>query len=221
MMRQRVGKWLATIAGALATLTAASTVFAHVVVIPDNPTPPTAGAWEQYTMRVPCERTDPTVKIVLKMPQGVQFDDYEPVPGWTVSTSQTGGSQIVTWQATGNGISPGQFMEFPFIASNPSTPGDVAWDAYQYYKDGTIVTWTGPTGSATPHSITQIVSADGTAPVISNARSGSTSSTTDANAPTWSAGWTMADTIILTVSIVSILLSGLALAFALRKDSAK
>ncbi|TDY45300.1 uncharacterized protein YcnI [Alicyclobacillus sacchari] len=220
-MRQSLKQLLAATGGALGTMAAASTVLAHVVVIPVNPTPPTAGAWEQYTMRVPCERTDPTVKIVLKIPQGVQFDDYEPIPGWTVSTSQTGGSQIVTWQATGNGIAPGQFMQFPFIASNPSTPGNIAWDAYQYYKDGTIVTWTGPTGSATPHSVTQILSASPATSATSDTTPAGTSGVSAPAAPTWSAGWTMADTVILTVSIVSILLSGLALAFALRRDNAR
>ncbi|WP_051404801.1 hypothetical protein [Bacillus cihuensis] len=34
--------------------------------------------------------------------------------------------------------------------------GKAAWDAYQYYKDGSVVEWTGDKGSNLPHSITSI-----------------------------------------------------------------
>ena len=34
-----------------------------------------------------------------------------------------------------------------------------AWNAYQYYKDGTIVEWTGDDDADTPHAITSIVDA--------------------------------------------------------------
>ena len=40
------------------------------------------------------------------------------------------------------GILPGQFQRFTFVAKNP-IKNKIAWDAYQQYKDGEIVEWTG------------------------------------------------------------------------------
>lgn len=165
-------------------------------------------------MRVPCEKTDPTTKIVLKLPSDVALEQYEAVPGWRVTTGKAGSQNIVTWQAKGAGIQPGQFQEFSFMAKNPSKPTTIDWDAYQYYKDGSIVTWTGEPGSSTPHSVTNIVSA---AP-----GSTATSAVTpqQVTATPNGLGWTTADTLVLTVAVVAILLSGLALGFSL-KDSKK
>lgn len=202
---------LLTIGSGLATLSITSSVFAHVVVTPAQAT---VSAWQEYTMRVPCEKTDPTTKVVLKVPSDVQFQQYEPVAGWTVKTQKSGTSELVTWQTTGPGIQPGQFMEFPFIATNPKQPTTIDWDAYQYYKDGTIVEWTGAANSATPHSMTQITTASAAQSTTSTTPAASDTQTT--SPPTYSLGWTTADTWVLTVSIVAILLSGLAIAFSLR-----
>ncbi|MBC1248244.1 DUF1775 domain-containing protein, partial [Listeria booriae] len=57
----------------------------------------------------------------------------------------------------GNGIEKGQFQRFSFIAKNPSEEGDVAWNAYQYYEDGSIVEWVGAEDSETPHATTKIL----------------------------------------------------------------
>ncbi|GMA50850.1 hypothetical protein GCM10025857_22070 [Alicyclobacillus contaminans] len=130
---------------------------AHVTVWPKQST---VGAWEKYTVRVPTEKEIPTVKVVLKMPKGITFEQYEAVPGWTVAEQKDSQGQVisVTWTAIAGGIAPGQFAEFSFIAANPKTPEAAAWDAFQYYKDGSIVEWTGAPSSQTPHSITQILS---------------------------------------------------------------
>jgi uncharacterized protein YcnI len=134
---------------------------AHVTVWPKTSS---VGAWEKYTMRVPTEKDVPTTKIVLRLPAGVEFESYEPVPGWTCTVQAPAGgkSGTVTWKATGAGILPGQFQEFSFVAKNPDKAGSLAWDAYQYYKDGSVVEWTGAEGSQTPHSITQITTASPT-----------------------------------------------------------
>jgi uncharacterized protein YcnI len=144
-----------TAVGAAAMMLWVGVASAHVTVWPQTSTP---GAWEKYTMRVPTERSDPTVKVVLKIPCGVELEQYEPVAGWKFSEQKNSAGDVVTatWTATNGGIQPGQFLEFPFVAKNPSHTGQVAWNAYQYYKDGTIVEWTGKPGSNTPHSITTI-----------------------------------------------------------------
>ncbi|ANB57767.1 hypothetical protein GFC29_497 [Anoxybacillus sp. B7M1] len=42
------------------------------------------------------------------------------------------------------------------MAKNPEQEGILAWDAYQYYKDGSVVEWTGDESSQPPHSVTEI-----------------------------------------------------------------
>ncbi|MCL6637022.1 MAG: YcnI family protein [Alicyclobacillus sp.] len=156
---RRCLSWLAGIL--LASAWTASTAWAHVVVTPATST---ANAWEQYTMRVPTEKPQPTVKVVLTIPAGATFEQYEPLPGWTVSEQKdsTGRITTVIWTATNGGIAPGQFQDFHFIAKNPTQPGPLAWNAFQQYQDGTIVEWTGAPGTDTPHSITQVLAAAST-----------------------------------------------------------
>ncbi len=148
--------FMATVVACLGFSTAVAS--AHVTVWPKTSA---VNAWEKYTMRVPTEKDVPTTKIVLKIPAGVEFESYEPVAGWKCSVQAPAGGKAgtVTWTATGAGILPGQFQEFSFVAKNPANAGSVAWDAYQYYKDGSVVEWTGDEGSQEPHSITQITTA--------------------------------------------------------------
>ncbi|MCL6592679.1 MAG: DUF1775 domain-containing protein [Alicyclobacillus sp.] len=162
----RLNLWLqrscSLLAGVLAALALSiAPVWAHVVVLPASSP---AGAWEQYTMRVPTEKPQPTVKVVLTVPAGVTFEQYQPVPGWTVSEQKDSSGRITTvvWTATAGGIAPGQFQTFSFTAKNPSEPGNLAWNAFQQYQDGTIVEWTGAPGSDTPHSITHLLATDTT-----------------------------------------------------------
>ncbi|OWA37975.1 hypothetical protein B9G55_06945 [Saccharibacillus sp. O16] len=137
----------------------AAVASAHVSVLPKEST---IGAWETYTMKVPVEKDVNTNKVVLKMPKGVEFQQYEPIPGWKTTVDEAAGT--VTWQAQGDGIAAGQFQRFTFVAKNPEQPGEAAWDAFQYYADGSIVEWTGDESADTPHSITTIgAEASGTA----------------------------------------------------------
>lgn len=129
---------------------------AHVTVNPKESAP---GAWETYTVKVPTEKEIPTTKVTLKIPSKFEFESYQPVQGWTFNETKDSSGKVtsVTWSATKDGILPGQFQQFVFVVKNPDTPVDGAWDAYQYYKDGSIVEWTGDEGAATPHSITKLV----------------------------------------------------------------
>ncbi|MCQ4085302.1 YcnI family protein [Saccharibacillus sp. JS10] len=134
----------------------ATVASAHVTVLPKESA---TGAWETYTMKVPVEKDVNTNKVVLKMPEGVEFQQYEPIPGWTTTVDESAGT--VTWEAEGDGIGAGQFQRFTFVAKNPAAEGEVAWDAFQYYTDGSIVEWTGDENAATPHSMTMIGAAAG------------------------------------------------------------
>lgn len=129
---------------------------AHVSVTPKTST---TGSWETYTVKVPVEKNTATTKFILKMPSGVEFMSYQPVSGWNLTTQkdENGKVKSITFEALDKGILPGQFQQFVFVAKNPDQPIDAAWDAYQYYKDGTIVEWTGDEKAQSPHSITNIV----------------------------------------------------------------
>src|ERR1700730_14836212 len=159
MMRNQSAKWTSVVVTALAsTVLYTGIASAHVVVVPSTSN---TGAWEKYTAKVPDERNKPTGKVTLKIPSGLEFEQYEPVPGWAFSLEKdsSGHTTTITWTTTADGILPGQFQEFNFVAKNPKTASKAAWDAFQYYKDGTIVEWTGAEGSKTPHSFTVISNA--------------------------------------------------------------
>ncbi|WP_433945238.1 YcnI family copper-binding membrane protein [Paenibacillus sp. SN-8-1] len=161
-MRQALSKLTAVFSAAIAgTLLFAGLASAHVTVKPSTSKP---SAYETYTIKIPVEKDIPTVKVAIKVPAGVDFKNYQPVPGWKVETAKDNAGRIttVTWAAEGdNGIEPGQFQQFNFVAKNPDKDTTIAWDAYQYYKDGSIVEWTGDGGDS-PHSVTT-VSASGDA----------------------------------------------------------
>ena len=131
---------------------------AHVSVQPAASTP---SAWETYTIKVPVEKDIPTTKVVIKIPDGVTFVNYQQVAEWEVTLDKGSSNtvQTVSWTATGEGILAGQFQQFTFVAKNPESETDIAWDAFQYYKDGSIVEWNGKEGSATPHSVTKVSTA--------------------------------------------------------------
>lgn len=134
----------------------ASVASAHVTVVPNQST---TGAWETYTVKVPVEKDVPTTKITIKAPAGVEIKSYQPVPGWKYSDEKDAKGLVksFTFEATGEGILSGQFQQFTFVGKNPDNATKAAWDAFQYYKDGSIVEWTGDEGSQSPHSITDIV----------------------------------------------------------------
>ncbi|MGX9136074.1 YcnI family copper-binding membrane protein [Rummeliibacillus sp. JY-2-4R] len=155
-MKNVLKKWsVGVMSSGLALMIFAGTASAHVSVKPDVSQP---GAWETYTMKVPVEKAVNTTKVTLKVPEGAEFESYQPIAGWDVSLDKdaAGKTKTVTWKATGAGIAEGQFQQFSFVAKNPEKETEAVWDAYQYYKDGTVVEWTGDESADTPHAITKI-----------------------------------------------------------------
>ncbi|MGG2995230.1 YcnI family protein [Paenibacillus macerans] len=147
--------WFAVASAAAATLLFAGVASAHVTVSPGASAP---GAWQTYTIKVPVEKDIPTVKVALKIPDGVEFKQYRPIPDWGVELTKNdaGAVTAVTWSAEDGGIGPGEFQQFDFVAKNPDKAAEVAWDAFQYYSDGSVVEWTGGEGADYPHSLTVI-----------------------------------------------------------------
>lgn len=188
-----------------------SVASAHVSVLPNTST---TGAWETYTVKVPVEKEVPTTKLTIKAPSGVEIMSYQPVPGWnyTADKDTSGKVKSFTFEATGEGILPGQFQQFTFVAKNPDKASQIAWDAFQYYKDGSIVEWTGDESAKTPHSITDIVAGTSTDDhhedqAASEDTKPEATKTTDVTTP----NTVQSNTLPLVLSIVSVLLSLVAL----------
>ncbi|MEH7548930.1 MULTISPECIES: YcnI family copper-binding membrane protein [Bacillaceae] len=188
-----------------------SVASAHVTVMPKTST---TGAWETYTVKVPVEKEVPTTKFTLKAPAGVEIMSYQPVTGWnyTADKDTSGKVKSFTFEATGEGILPGQFQQFTFVAKNPDKAADIAWDAFQYYKDGSIVEWTGDESAKTPHSITAIVAGASTDDHHDQAATEDTKTV-----ETKAANTEQSNSLPLILSIVSVVLSLAALVFAIRK----
>ncbi|MGE7762753.1 YcnI family protein [Peribacillus sp. NPDC097895] len=193
---------------------------AHVTVKPSSSAPE---AWETYTIKVPVEKETATTKVTLKIPEGVTFESYQPVPGWKVTTEDKDGHvTTVTWAATDEGIATGQFQQFSFVAQNPKEETNVAWNAFQYYEDGEIVEWSGDEGSDLPHSVTEISlapKADAESTDHGHKDEADTDDTkaTDSSKDTAQTEDDSNETLIITLSVISLILSIVALFAALRK----
>ncbi|MGW9529768.1 YcnI family copper-binding membrane protein [Paenibacillus terrae] len=157
---QRVKSRFSRLATSMGLIAAGALLFAgmasaHVTVKPSVSQP---NAWETYTLKVPVEKNIPTTKVALKIPKEVVFKQYEPVPDWKVTTEKDSSGKVttVTWTTDEDGIQAGQYQRFSFVAQNADQITEAAWNAFQYYSDGSIVEWTGDEGSSNPHSITKI-----------------------------------------------------------------
>ncbi|MEF2097657.1 DUF1775 domain-containing protein [Bacillus sp. CFBP9009] len=195
--------------------------YAHVTVKPSSSAPE---AWETYTLKVPVEKESATTKVTLKVPEGVTFESYQPVPGWKVTTEgdKDGHVKTVTWAATDEGIAAGQFQQFSFVAQNPKEETKVAWDAFQYYEDGEIVEWSGEEGSDLPHSVTEVTvapKADAEPADHGHKDEADTndSTTTDNSKESATTEGDSNQTLIITLAVISLILSIVALLAALRK----
>ena len=133
---------------------------AHVAVSSGDAVP--GGEAGLLTFRVPNESaTAGTVKVTINLPtdQPVAFADSQPVPGWTVSTTErklpaatkvgdftlTKVTSSVTWTAgPGVQIGPDQFQLFQLLVGPLPDASTMVFSAVQVYSDGTVVRWDEP-----------------------------------------------------------------------------
>ena len=142
--------------GTLLLLAMPAAAIAHAVVFPKTSTP---GAYERYVLRVPNEKTVPTVRVEIRFPADLRVTAFEEVPGWQLQVLTDSAKRVVGAVWTGT-LPPQRFVEFPFVAANPKSTTRLVWPAYQTYADGERVEWTGPAGAKTPASSTSIATAD-------------------------------------------------------------
>lgn len=126
---------------------------AHVVVLPRETT---AGATQNYTMRVPTEKAVPTVRIEAEFPSAIQIISVDEKAGWKVELKKDSSGKTIGAAWSGSTIAPHDIAEFGFSARNPEQETELAWKIVQIYEDGTRSEWTGPRGSRTPASVTVV-----------------------------------------------------------------
>jgi uncharacterized protein YcnI len=147
----------------LALLALAPLAAAHVTV---NPPQAPAGAFVVLDLRVPNEsESASTTKVDVLLPPGFVSAAYEPVPGWSVHVTkqklaqpvQTDDGEVtqrvarITWTATGAGLAPGQFVDFPISVEIPGKAGNtLTFKAVQTYSNGDVVRWIGPESADDP-----------------------------------------------------------------------
>jgi len=137
----------------------------------------TTASTATWFLRVPNERsTKSTFMVTMSVPAGIQQSiSVRQTPGWKVSftrvdTGQKDGegnaiynTTKITWRSLpGNLIYPGMYGAFEFRFKAPSTPGSLCFPVDQVYNGAgkgqanETVSWSGPSGSATPASCVSI-----------------------------------------------------------------
>ena len=128
-------------------------VFGHVTV---RPRESVAGTSEKYTMRVPTERSSPTVRVEVEFPEAVEVSGFEPITGWNIDYNKDSSGKITRAVLSGSKIAPQAVAEFVFNARNPSAEATLVWKVVQIYEDGSRSEWTGASGSRSPAPTTLI-----------------------------------------------------------------
>jgi len=134
------------------TLLATSLAFAHAVVYPKSSR---AGGYEKYVLRVPNEKSTPTLRVEIRFPAELRVTSFGDVPGWQIEVLTDSAKRIVGAVWSGS-LPPQRFVEFPFVGANPRTATRLVWPVYQTYAEGPRVEWTGADGSKSPASWTSI-----------------------------------------------------------------
>lgn len=142
-------------AGALLALAAPLAASAHVTVTPNTAG---AGSYATVNVKVPTESdTASTTKVELDLPTDTPlvYVAYEPIAGWSTQLVKetlpkpvkigdgtiTEAYTKVIWTATGEGIKPGEFVQFPVTLGPVPDVDTLALPAHQTYSDGSVVDW--------------------------------------------------------------------------------
>ena len=151
---------IATLTAATVLLFAPNPAFAHVEVEADQPA--VQGGYATLTFTIPNERPAAATKSVkIQFPQDtpIAYAVPAPIDGWTatvttrtLATPITVGdvsvadvADVVTWDATGTGITGDQKVGFSMLAGPfPLTVDSISFGAVQTYETGEIVRWIEP-----------------------------------------------------------------------------
>ncbi len=150
---------LSLVLAAAALLLAVTGAAAHVTVNPNQAIPNTS---QLFTVRVPTEKDEPTVKVRVEFPKGLTVSRFQPKPGWTrtMDKDATGAIVAVTW--SGGRIEPAEFEDFIFQARTPEAAGKLAFRAFQTYLSGDTAEWVEPETGQRPAAIVEVKAAPAT-----------------------------------------------------------
>lgn len=133
-------KRMVMLSGAFAFAITLSSVYvaqAHVTV---KPSETLTASYQTFTVSVPNEKSIPTTKIKLLIPDQIQTITVTNKPAWNVEIEKDGEKvKSVTW--SNSEIKDGFRDEFTFSAKTPDADTNLEWKAYQTYSDGTVVAW--------------------------------------------------------------------------------
>lgn len=133
---------------------------AHVKISPDQAE---KGSYQTFTVNVPSEKENTaTTQLKVDIPIGVTVSRVEVMPNWKyeLKKDKTGKITSITWESTGDGLSPTEFAQFKMSGKVDDNAADaLTFKAYQTYKDGSVVKWVGQEGSDTPAPMVKISAA--------------------------------------------------------------
>ena len=127
--------------------------WAHVTVAPREAP---SGATQRYCIRVPSEKSVPTIGLEAEFPAHLEVSAIEVPTGWHGTARKDRQGRIVSASWEGGSILPGQSLEFGVVARNPETPTALIWKAIQKYQDASEVHWIGPPQAQFPAAITHV-----------------------------------------------------------------
>ena len=127
----------------------------HVTVQPGEVE---GGGYSVVAFRVPNERDDASttrLRVLFPEDQPIGSVSTTPVPGWRITTKsrtldepiEVFGEEVsevvseVTWTAVGEGIAPGQFIDFDVSLGPLPASGRMVFRAVQVYSSGEQVNW--------------------------------------------------------------------------------
>ena len=137
---------------ALLTLISTGLAFGHVTV---QPKLSTVSKTETYILRVPTEKSVPTVRIEVEFPAALEVSSFESKTGWKIEERKTAAGKLTGVVLIGS-IPPAESVQFNFTARNPAAEGKLSFKAIQIYQDGSRVEWTGAEGSRTPAPVIEV-----------------------------------------------------------------
>jgi uncharacterized protein YcnI len=156
-VRQGQTRWLTIpLLTAAFLLAGIGLLHAHVSVSPGEVSKDTS---QRFTVRVPSERPEATVKLRLEFPAALGNPRFLSKPGWTYELEKdaAGKTTAVTW--SGGEIAADEFDEFVFTARTPAEPGTLTFLAHQTYASGLVISWAGPAGGNEPAPVVRVVDA--------------------------------------------------------------
>jgi YD repeat-containing protein len=136
----------------MAVLVAATTaeLAAHVTIQPRDVA---AKSSQEFFVRVPTERDQPTTAVRMVFPAGFDLVRVRPAAGWTSELERDAEGRItaITW--SGGRVSRTEYEVFSFIG-RAQNPGTFKLDAYQTYGENDVVAWV---DAAEPRPAPQVV----------------------------------------------------------------